>query len=113
MDLKAWSQHLRIRIQKGFFTSIIGLTLLGIVFAVLLTTAGIYTYYYVKYSRMIEARLAGRVLQNTTQLFSTPQHIATGQVWTAEELTTYLTRVGYRPQRDANSLGQFTVQGNT
>ena len=113
MDLKAWSQHLRIRIQKGFFTSIIGLTLLGVVFAVLLTTAGIYTYYYVKYSRMIEARLAGRVLQNTTQLFSAPQHIATGQVWTAEELTTYLTRVGYRPQRDDHSLGQFTVQGNT
>jgi penicillin-binding protein 1B len=113
MDLKAWSQYLRIRIQKGFFTSIIGLTLLGVVFAVLLTTAGIYTYYYVKYSRMIEARLAGRVLQNTTQLFSAPQHIATGQVWTAEELTTYLTRVGYRPQRDDHSLGQFTVQGNT
>ena len=72
MSFKDWSQRLRIRLQKGFFTSIVGLTLLGIVFAVVLTTAGIYTYYYVKYSRMIDARLSGRVLQNTTQLFPRP-----------------------------------------
>ena len=104
MDLHAWSQRLRIRIQKGFFTSILGLTLLGVVFAIVLTTAGIYAYYYVKYSRMIDARLSGRVLQNTTQLFSAPQSIAVGQVWSADELTTYLTKVGYRPgQHGRNS----------
>jgi penicillin-binding protein 1B len=113
MNLQAWSQRLRIRIQKGFFTSILGLTLLGVVFALVLTTAGIYTYYYVKYSKMIDARLSGRVLQNTTQIFSAPQHISEGEVWTADELTTYLTRVGYRPSKDDNSLGQFTVQGET
>ena len=45
MDFKGWSQRLRIRLEKGFFTSIVGLTLLGIVFAVILTTAGVYTYY--------------------------------------------------------------------
>jgi len=113
MSFRDWSQRLRIRLQKGFFTSILGLTLLGIVFAVVLTTAGIYTYYYIKYSKMIDARLSGRVLQNTTQLFSAPQHIATGQPWTIEEMTTYLTKVGYRPERDDNSMGQFTVQGST
>jgi penicillin-binding protein 1B len=113
MEFQAWSQRLRIRFKKEFFTSITGLTLLGVLFAFILTTVGIYTYYYVKYSKMIEARLAGRVLQNTTQLFSTPQHIATGQVWTVDELKTYLTKVGYRPERDDNSLGQFTIQGNT
>ncbi len=104
---------MRIRIQKGFFTSIAGLTILGVLFAIILTSAGIFTYYYVKYSRMIEARLSGRVLQNTTQLFSAPEHIATGEAWTAGELATYLTKVGYRPEKDDNSLGQFTVQGNS
>ena len=113
MNFRGWSQSLRIRLQKGFFTSIVGLTLLGIVFAVVLTTAGVYTYYYVKYSRMIDARLSGRVLQNTTQLFSAPQQISVGEVWTAGEMATYLTKVGYRPVRDDNSLGQFVVQGNT
>jgi penicillin-binding protein 1B len=104
---------LRIRIQKGFWTSIFGLTILGIVFAVFFTAAGIFTYNYIKYSRMIDARLSGHVLQNTTQIFSAPEHISTGQAWGPEDLTAYLTRVGYRPEEDANSLGQFIVQGNT
>src|ERR1700724_1915416 len=113
MNFRGWSQRLRIRLEKGFFTSIVGLTLLGIVFAVILTTAGIYTYYYIKYSRMIDARLSGRVLQNTTQLFSAPQQISVGEVWSEGEMTTYLTKVGYRPVQDDNSLGQFVIQGNT
>jgi penicillin-binding protein 1B len=104
---------LRIRIRKGFFTSALGLTILGVVFAIFLTSGGIFTYYYIKYSRMIDARLSGKVLQNTTQIFSAPQYISAGQVWSAEDLTTYLTRIGYRPEADDNSMGQYTVQGNT
>jgi penicillin-binding protein 1B len=104
---------LRIRIEKGFWTSIYGLTILGVVCAIFLTLGGIFTYYYVKYSRMINARLAGHVLQNTTQIFSAPEHIAPGQAMTADELATYLQRVGYRPEKDDNSLGQYTRQGNT
>ena len=104
---------MRIRIRKEFFTSPIGLTILGVVFAIFLTFTGIFTYYYVKYSRMIDARLSGKVLQNTTQIFSAPEYISAGQAWSAEDLTTYLTRIGYRPEADENSLGQYTVQGNT
>jgi penicillin-binding protein 1B len=104
---------LRIRIRKEFFTSALGLTILGVVFAIFLTSGGIFTYYYIKYSRMIDARLSGKVLQNTTQIFSAPQYISSGQAWSAEDLTTYLTRIGYRPEADDNSLGQYTLQGNT
>ncbi|MGB9464059.1 MAG: PBP1A family penicillin-binding protein [Candidatus Acidiferrum sp.] len=104
---------MRIRIRKGFFTSKLGLTILGIVFALFLTAGGIFTYYYIKYSRMIDARLSGKVLQNTTQIFSAPEYISTGQAWGPEDLTTYLTRIGYRPEADENALGQYTVQGNT
>ena len=113
MNLKDWSQRLRLRFKKEFFTSITGLTILAVLLAIVLTSAGVYTYYYVKYSRMIDARLSGRVLQNTTQLFSAPQRIATGEVWTQGELVAYLTRVGYRPVRDDTSLGQFTAEGNS
>ena len=104
---------MRIRIGKGFFTSKLGLTILGVVFALFLTAGGLFTYYYIKYSRMIDARLSGKVLQNTTQIFSAPEYISAGQAWSAEDLTTYLTRIGYRPEADDNSLGQYTVQGNT
>lgn len=104
---------MRIRIGKGFFTSRLGLTILGIVFAGFLVAGGIFTFYYIKYSRMIDARLSGKVFQNTTQIFSAPEYISVGQTWSAEDLTTYLTRIGYRPEVDDNALGQYTVQGNT
>ncbi len=104
---------MRILVQKGFFTSKIGLTILGVVFAIFLAVGGVFTYYYMKYSRMIDARLSGNVLQNTTQIFSAPEHISPGQAWGPDDLTGYLTRVGYRPLQDENALGQFTVRENT
>jgi len=104
---------LRIRVQKGFFTSTIGLTILGTIFVSFLAAGGVFIYYYVKYSRMIDARLSGNVLQNTTQIFSAPEHISAGQAWGPEDLTAYLTRVGYRPIQDASAIGQFTAQENT
>src|SRR5262249_849195 len=62
---------------------------------------------------MIEARLSGNFLQNTTQMFSAPEQISIGQTMGPEELTQYLQRVGYRPEADGNSLGQYTKQGST
>jgi penicillin-binding protein 1B len=103
----------RIRILKGFWTSGLGLTILGIIFAIFLTSVGVFAYYYSKYSRMIDARLSGHVLQNTTQIFSAPEHISVGEAISPEELTGYLQRAGYRPQADENALGQYTIQQNS
>jgi penicillin-binding protein 1B len=102
---------LRIRIQKGFWTSKYGLILLGSVFACIVIAASIFGYYYVKYGHMIDARLSGNILQNTTQIFSAPVEISPTEAFTANELTTYLQRVGYRPEADDSSLGQYTVNG--
>src|SRR5215467_8259837 len=61
---------------------------------------------------MIDARLSGHILQNTTQIFSAPSHISDGQAWGLEDLVTYLQRTGYRPEADENSLGEYTINGN-
>ena len=103
---------MRIRIAKGFWTSKYGLTLLGVVFGCFVVAASIFGYYYVKYGRMIDARLSGNILQNTTQIFSAPQEISPGQAWGPDDLTTYLQRVGYRPEADDTALGQYTANGN-
>ena len=99
--------------QRGFFTSTIGLTILGILFGIFIIAGGIFTFLYTKYSRMIDARLSGNILQNTTQIFSAPEHISAAEAWGPDDLTDYLTRVGYRPDADPNALGQYTVQGST
>jgi len=103
---------LRIRIQKGFWTSKYGLSLLGVVFGCVVVAASVFGYYYVKYGRMIDARLSGNILQNTTQIFSAPEEISPGQAWGPDDLTTYLQRVGYRPEADDAALGQYTANGN-
>ncbi len=103
---------MRLRLQKGFWTSTFGLGLLGFVALCFLLFAGLFTFYYVKYSRMIDARLSGHVLQNTTQIFSSPARITDGQAWGLDDLVTYLQKVGYRPEADENSLGEYSIQGN-
>src|SRR5579885_492713 len=113
MEFQPAGAILRIRIQKGFWTSRFGLTFLGIVFFFVLTGASVFAWYYVKYSRMIDARLSGHILQNTTQIFSAPETIAPGEAMGPDDLTTYLQRVGYRPEKDDASLGQYTARGNT
>lgn len=104
---------MRIRILRGFWTSGLGLTILGIFFAIFLTSAGLFTYFYIKYGRMIDARLSGHILQSTTQIFSAPEHISVGQALSPQELTAYLQRAGYRAETDENALGQYTVQKNS
>src|SRR6266851_1103230 len=86
------SPSVRIRVLKGFWTSRLGLAVLGVALAIVLATAGLFTYFYSKYSRMIDARLSGHVLQNTTQIFSAAEHISVGQAISPEELTNYLQR---------------------
>ena len=103
---------MRFRLQKGFWTSTFGLGLLAFVAFCFLVSAGLFTFYYVKFSRMIDARLSGHILQNTTQIFSAPARISDGQAWGSEDLVTFLQRSGYRPEPDDNSLGQYTVEGN-
>src|SRR5262249_4654536 len=112
-DSAPGSPRLRIRLQKGFFTSVLGLTILGTLAAVFLTAATVFTVYYIKYSRMIDARLSGHVLPTTTPILSAPEHISVGQAMTPVELTGYLSRVGYRTEGDSATLGQYKVQGST
>jgi len=104
---------LQLRVQKGFWTSAFGLGLLAVVALCFLLVAGVFTFYYVKYSRMIDARLSGNVLQNSTQIFSAPQYISDGQAWEPNDLVMYLQRTGYRPAADENSVGNYTLNGNT
>jgi penicillin-binding protein 1B len=103
---------LRFRLEKGFWTSVWGLGLLAFVGLCVLIAASVFTFFYVKYSRMIDARLSGHIFQNTTQIFSAPAQISTGEAWGVEDLVTYLERSGYRPQSDPNALGQYEINGN-
>ena len=102
---------MRIRLAKGFWTSRFGLGLLAFAGIILLVGAGVFTYTYVHFARIIDERLSGQVFQNTSRVFAAPRRIAVGQEWTSTELAAYLQRAGYTESEVAGALGQFRKTG--
>ena len=103
---------MRIRIGRGFWSSRLGLTSLGVALLLLVTGAGFFTYFFVSYARMIERRLAGGPYQNTSRIYAAPARIFTGQALAANELASYLQRAGYTEKPVEGAAGLFALHGS-
>jgi penicillin-binding protein 1B len=102
---------LRIRFNRGFWTSRFGLTLLAGALLVFLAAAGALTFYYVKFAHLIDQRLTGQVFQNTSRVFSAPGRISEGETLRSRELQGYLERAGYTPSQIEGAPGWFRTKG--
>ncbi len=103
---------LRIRIGSGFWSSRAGLVLLGSGGLLVLTGLGVFSFFYLKYSRMIDQRLSGRATQNTSRIYAAPGRVYTGQNLSAGELSSYLRRTGYTETLIEGAAGQLAVRGS-
>jgi penicillin-binding protein 1B len=104
---------LRIRIAPGFWTSRVGLAVLGTVLFAFLAATSVFAYYYVQFGKLIDQRLTGQVFQNTSRVFSAPGHIFVGETMHASDLATYLLRAGYQEGGAEGALGEFKLKGAT
>jgi penicillin-binding protein 1B len=102
---------LRIRIAPGFWTSRVGLAVLGSVLFVFLAATSVFAYYYVQFGKLIDQRLTGQVFQNTSRVFSAPGRIFVGETMHASDLATFLLRAGYQEGEAEGALGYFKVKG--
>ena len=84
-----------------------------LVLVVLLITAGIgvFTYYYAKYSRLIEVKLQAGPFANTSMLYAAPRTVATGDAATPQEIANDLRHSGYNESTN-NRMGYFTVKAD-
>src|ERR1700689_1911402 len=87
---------------------------LGKIFLVLLvlgftTGLAVFTFYYVKYSRLIEAKLAAGPFANTSMLFAAPRTVDVGDIADPQEVATDLRRSGYT-ESQRNPMGYFTLK---
>ena len=87
----------------------VGKILLLTLALVLTTGLGVFTYYYVKYSRLIEKRLAVGPFAHTSMLFATPRTLATGDPASPQEVASELRRSGYNESRN-NRMGYYTLK---
>jgi penicillin-binding protein 1B len=103
---------LRIRIGRGFWASWFGLTLLGIAVCLVLVAAGVTTYYWVSYGRMIDLRLSGHIQQTTARIYAAPMRISTGEKMTVADLADHLQRAGYSELDVTGTPGRYILHGN-
>jgi penicillin-binding protein 1B len=80
-------------------------------FSLLAGTAGLltFTYYYVKYSRLIEQKLSSGPFQSTAKVFAAPGVVSTGDEISAQEIIEQLTRSGYS-ESHTNPLGWYRLR---
>lgn len=87
----------------------IGKILLVLVVLGLTAAVGVFTYYYAKYSRLIETKLAAGPFANTSMLFAAPRTLSTGDMATPDEIANELRHSGYNESPN-NRMGYFSVK---
>jgi penicillin-binding protein 1B len=80
-----------------------------------LIVCSVFAFFYVKYSRLIDARLRGDVLVRTTGIFAAPRMVRAGSGATLASIKSYLDGIGYvESTKEADSKrGRYTIKGNS
>lgn len=107
----------RARIPRQSYLSRVFLHPLGRIFLALSAIAitvglSVFLYYYLKYARMIEEKLAGGPFTNTSMVFAAPRLVTVGDDTAPEEIQTTLRRSGYSESR-ATRMGSYTKRGDS
>ncbi len=95
-----------------FLLSPVGKILLGSFIFLFTTGLLTFTYYYLKYARMIDDKLSGGPYPTTSMLFSAPKAVMVGDETMPEEIVNQLRRSGYGESR-TNRMGWYNVRPDT
>ena len=68
---------------------------------------GLFSYYYIKYDRIIERRFRTPVFSNSAKIYAMPRTVRTGEKISASEIANELRRAGYSDKDDQSELGTF------
>ena len=110
-------KEMKVRVPKGahltrFLLSPGGKILMATVALVALSSFGVFTYYYVKFSRVVDEKLRKGPFTNTAKIFAAPRIISVGDPITVDELEGELRRNGYS-RSERNPLGSYRVTADS
>ena len=80
--------------------------------SVLLCLTGVFVYYYVRFSRLIDARLSGDIFNNASLVFAAPTPVSVGQAGTPGEIAARLRRAFYAESGRTSSVGVYKLAGD-
>jgi penicillin-binding protein 1B len=73
---------------------------------------GVFGYFYIKYQRIVDARMNGQIFANTAKIYAQPRSIRIGQKADLKEISNYLRHAGYTEsgERGQSQLGTYTLR---
>ena len=100
----SWPSRFRAFAAHPAGKGILALTIFGF-------SAGLITfsYFYMKYARLIDEKLQGGPYQNTSRLYAAPLGVNVGDDSTPEEIASHLRRAGYAESR-SNRMGWYQIR---
>lgn len=79
---------------------------------VMLVGLGIFTYFYVRFARIIDARLSGDVFANASLVYAAPSEIRVGEPATPASIAARLRKAFYAEGEDGSAVGTYKIMGN-
>jgi penicillin-binding protein 1B len=83
----------------------------GALFAFVILAMGFsawFSYYYIEYDRIIEARFRGQVFSSSARIYARPKSVEVGESITSREIATQLQRAGYASD-NSSPLGSYRL----
>ena len=68
-----------------------------------------FSYFYIKYDRIIERRFRSPVFANAAKIYALPKTVRNGETIEAREIATELRRAGYSDKEGQSNLGSFRM----
>ena len=86
---------------------LLGAGLLGLVVAI-----GIFVYFYVRFSRVIEARLSGDIFNNASLVFAAPTRVSVGEGVAPDAVAMHLRKALYAEHEGGSQVGTYRRVGD-
>ena len=86
-----------------------GKILFGFVAVLALAFVSVFTYYYIHYSKLIDAKLKAGPFTTTSRIYAAPVAVGVGDTVSADAISAELRRSGYTESR-GNPIGSYTLK---
>src|SRR5579872_955784 len=106
--------EMKVRVRKPaplarFLLSTTGKVLLISLAVLTVAAMGTFTYYYTKYSHLIDTKLHQGPFANTSKIFAAPRTLSVGDTISTEDIGSDLHRAGYN-QSESNPMGYYRLR---
>src|SRR5512138_1182852 len=69
---------------------------------------GVFAFYYIRYQKIVDRRMSGRIFSNAAKIYAGPEDVRVGEKINIHEIAARLRRAGYTDSTDSK-IGSFRL----